>query len=169
MTAFHCSERHLVEGAVLGDAGIVDQHVDRTEIGLDLLDAGGAGVERADVPFVDGDAGLRFELLGSRVVAGVARRDLVARSLQRLADRRANAARTPRHQCNTCHVVVLLGAFFDTPELSRSFDESTAGLSVPENDRTKCPARDRAFIFSSLGCVRQMILFSHLQRADSLP
>jgi hypothetical protein len=39
-------ERHLVEGAVLGDAGIVDQHVDRTEIGLDLLDAGGAGVER---------------------------------------------------------------------------------------------------------------------------
>jgi hypothetical protein len=31
---------HLVEHAVARDAGIVDQHLDRTEIGLDLRDAG---------------------------------------------------------------------------------------------------------------------------------
>jgi hypothetical protein len=54
ITAFHCSRRHLVERAVAGDAGIVDQHIDRAEVGLDLLDALGAGVERTDVPFEDG-------------------------------------------------------------------------------------------------------------------
>jgi hypothetical protein len=53
MTAFHCSRRHLVEHRVAGDAGIVDQHVDRAEIGLDLLDAGGAGVVVGDRPLVD--------------------------------------------------------------------------------------------------------------------
>ena len=57
MTAFHWSSV-IVEGAVLGDAGIVDQHIDRAEVGFDLLDAGRAGVKRADVPFVDGDTGL---------------------------------------------------------------------------------------------------------------
>ena len=72
-------ERHLVKGAVAGDAGIVDQHVDRAEIGLDLLDARGAGVERTDVPFVDGNAGLGLEFLRGGVVAGIVRRDLVAR------------------------------------------------------------------------------------------
>ena len=35
MTADHCSKRHLVEHAVAGDAGIVDQDVDRAELGLD--------------------------------------------------------------------------------------------------------------------------------------
>ena len=28
--------RHLVEHGVAGDAGVVDQHVDRAELGLDL-------------------------------------------------------------------------------------------------------------------------------------
>ena len=50
--------RHPVEHAVAGDAGIVDQHLDRAEVGLDLLDAGGAGIVVGDVPFVDRDAGL---------------------------------------------------------------------------------------------------------------
>jgi hypothetical protein len=36
MTSFHCCGRHLVEHRVAGDAGVVDQHVDRAEIGLDL-------------------------------------------------------------------------------------------------------------------------------------
>ncbi len=60
-----------MERRIARDAGIVDQHVDRTEVGLDLLDAGGAGVERTDVPFVDGDAGLGFEFFGGGVVAKV--------------------------------------------------------------------------------------------------
>jgi hypothetical protein len=98
-------ERHLVEGGVTGDAGIVDEHVDGTEICLDLLHAFGAGVEIADIPFVDGDAGLGLELLRRSVVAGIARRNLVAGRLQRLADRSSDAPRTTRHQCNTCHIV----------------------------------------------------------------
>ena len=67
-----------MEGGILGDAGVVDEHVDRPEVGLDLLDTGGAGIERSDVPFVDGDAGFRLEFLRRGVVAGVACRDLVA-------------------------------------------------------------------------------------------
>jgi hypothetical protein len=105
-------ERHLVEGGILGDAGIVDEHVDRPEIGLDFLDAGRAGIERGHIPFVDGDPGLGLEFLGGGVIAGVARRDLVARGLQRLADRRANASRTARHQCNTCHFEFALSNLF---------------------------------------------------------
>ena len=51
-------DRHLVERAVLGDAGIVDQHLDRTDLGLDLFHAFGAGLERRHIPFVNGNAGL---------------------------------------------------------------------------------------------------------------
>ena len=98
-----------MEGGVLGDAGIVDEDVDRAEISLDLLDACSAGLERTDIPFVHGDAGVRLELLGGGVIARVACRDLVARVLQPLADRSPNTSRTPRNQCNTCHVELLLG------------------------------------------------------------
>ena len=94
-------------GGVAGDAGVVDEHVDRAELGLDLLHAFGAGIEIADVPFVDGDAGLGLELLRRRIIAGIARRDLVAGRFQRLADRSSDAPRTTRHQCNTCHIVFL--------------------------------------------------------------
>src|SRR6185437_15295462 len=114
-------ERHLVERPVLGDSGIVDEDFDRTELGLDLLDARGAGLERADIPFVDGYSGLSLEFLSRRVVAGVARRDLVAGVLQRLADRSANTPRSARHQCNPCHVEFLRGRSYE-PERSRPFD-----------------------------------------------
>ena len=110
-----------MERAVAGDAGIVDQHIDRAEVGLDLLDAGGAGVERTDVPFVDGDAGLGLEFFRRRIVAGVTSRDLVAGRFQRLADRAADASRSPCHQRNTCHIDFLPGGLFCKPELSRSF------------------------------------------------
>ena len=71
---------HAVEHGVAGDAGVVDQDVDRAEIGLDLLQAGRAGVERGDIPFEDGDAGLGLELLRRLVVAAVVGGDLVARA-----------------------------------------------------------------------------------------
>ena len=51
--------------------------------------------------------GMRARKFG-RIIAGVARRHLVAGGLQRLADRRTDASRTSRNQCNTCHVVILL-------------------------------------------------------------
>ena len=60
MTSLPLLRRHLVEHGVAGDAGIVDQDVDRAEIGLDLLDAGDAGVVVGDRPFVGLDAGLRL-------------------------------------------------------------------------------------------------------------
>src|SRR4029077_8841941 len=116
-------ERHFVESAVLGDAGIVDEHVHRTEIGFDLLDAGGTVVERTDVPFIDGDARLGLELLGRSVIAGVARRHLVACRFQRLADCGANATGHAPHPCNTCHASSL-DAFYG-PELSPVFQRSS--------------------------------------------
>ena len=78
-------EGHLVEHAVAGDAGIVDEHVDRPEIGLDLLDAGGAGGGVGHVPLVGGDAGLGLELRRGLVVAGIGRGNRVAGRLQPLA------------------------------------------------------------------------------------
>ena len=60
-------EGHLVERAVAGDAGIVHQDVDGTELGLDGLDAGLAGSKIADVELEDGNAGLGLELLGAVV------------------------------------------------------------------------------------------------------
>ena len=88
---------------VAGDAGIVDQHIDRAEFGLDLLDAGDAGLEGGDIPFVDGDTGLGPEFLRRFVVAAVIGCDLIARRLERLGDRRADTACSPRHHCNPCH------------------------------------------------------------------
>ena len=61
-----------MERPVLGDSGIVDEDFDRTELGLDLLDARGASLERADIPFVDGYSGLGLELLGRIVSWGQA-------------------------------------------------------------------------------------------------
>ena len=100
--------RHLVKHRVAGDAGIVDQHVDRAEVGLHLFDAGRAGIVVGDRPFVDGDAGFRFEPGGSLVVAGIVRRDLVAGVLQRHRDRSADAARSTRDDCHPCHVLLLV-------------------------------------------------------------
>jgi hypothetical protein len=75
-------ERHLVERAIPGDAGIVDEHVDRAEVGLDLLDTGGAGVERTHVPFIYRDASLGLEFVRRRVIAGITGGDLIACGLQ---------------------------------------------------------------------------------------
>src|SRR5678815_1987207 len=43
---------HFLHGAVASDAGIVDDHVHRTQIALDLLHARDAIVEGGDIPFV---------------------------------------------------------------------------------------------------------------------
>src|SRR5713101_6288766 len=117
-------ERHLVEGAILGDAGIVDQHVDRTQIRFDLLDASGAAVERTDVPFIDGDAGLGLEFFRRGVIACVARRDLVACGLQRLADRSPNASRSPVTNATRAMSNPPWWSFYE-PELSRPLTESS--------------------------------------------
>src|SRR5215207_2109550 len=96
--------RHPVEHRVAGDAGVVDQDIDRAEVRLHLLDAGRAGLVVGDRPLVDRDAGLGLELVRRIVIAGVVRGDRVARRLQRLRDRGADAARAAGDECDACHV-----------------------------------------------------------------
>ena len=82
MTACQLSSDVLVQHAVARDAGVVDQHVDRAEIGLDLGDARLTGVEVADVPAVGRDAGRRGERLGRRDIAAIGGGDRVAGLLE---------------------------------------------------------------------------------------
>ena len=44
MTAFHMFRRHLVEHGILGDAGIVDENINRSKLGFHRFDAGRAGL-----------------------------------------------------------------------------------------------------------------------------
>src|SRR5262249_54317428 len=121
---------------VAGDAGIVDQHLDRAEIGLDLLEAGGAGVVGGDVPLVDRNAGGGFELLCRGVIAAVVRRDLVARGLQRLRYRFADSARSPRHHLDAWHIrsslrrTVCYGRAADARVLTSSARRPSSHLST---------------------------------------
>ena len=95
---------HLVEHAVAGDAGVVDEDLDRAELGLDLGHARLAGVVIGHRPFEGLDAGLVGEFPRRVVVAGVVRRDIAARLLERHRDRRADPPRPARHKCRPCHV-----------------------------------------------------------------
>jgi hypothetical protein len=58
MTSDHCSGRHLVEEAVAGDAGVVDQHLDRAELRLDLAHRALGVLEHADIALHHHDAEL---------------------------------------------------------------------------------------------------------------
>ena len=107
-----------MERRVARDAGVVDQHLDRAEVGFDLLQARRACVVGSNVPLVDGDAGLGLELVRRLVVAGIACRDLVACGFQSLGDRRADAARSAGHHCHSGHVS-LPAIFSSWPGLSR--------------------------------------------------
>ena len=81
-----------MEHGVAGDAGIVDQHLDRTDLGLDFLDALGAGLKGGNVPLEHRNAGLRLEFLRGFVVAAVVGGDLVAGRFQCLGDGGPDAA-----------------------------------------------------------------------------
>ena len=94
---------HLVEHAVARDAGIVDEHVDRPELGLDLLDAGGAGGGSATshLKMAMPVSALNFAAASSLPCIG--RGDRVAGRLQPLGDRGADAARAPRDDGDLRH------------------------------------------------------------------
>ncbi|MNT53323.1 hypothetical protein D3C72_1904070 [compost metagenome] len=98
--------RHLVEHGVARDAGIVDQDLDRAEFGLDLGDPLGAGLVVGDVPLEGVDARLRLEGLGLLVIAGIVRRHPIAGGLERDRNRRPDTPGSPRHQCNSAHVLI---------------------------------------------------------------
>ncbi|MCY1245325.1 hypothetical protein D9M72_584680 [compost metagenome] len=84
--------RHLVEHGIAGDAGIVDEHFDRPEVGFDLGDALDAGLIVGDIPLVDRDAGFRLEGLRLLVIAGVVGSNPISCILQRDGNRSADAA-----------------------------------------------------------------------------
>ncbi len=62
ITSLPLLRRHLVEHGIAGDAGIVDEDLDRAEIGLDLGNTLAAGIIVGHVPFVDRDAGIHLEM-----------------------------------------------------------------------------------------------------------
>ena len=76
-----------MQGGILGDASIVDEDLDRAEIGLHPLQPLAACLEARHVPLVDGDTGLILEAGGRLVVAGLGRRDPTPLRRQRFSDR----------------------------------------------------------------------------------
>ena len=92
-----------MEHAVTGDAGVVDDDLDRTQFGLDLRQTFLAGFEIADIPLEDGDAGPLGELAGLFVVAGIDGGYLVAGVLQANRNGFTDTARTTGNHCNSCH------------------------------------------------------------------
>ena len=106
ITSLHCSSVIRCSTRVAGDAGVVDQHVDRAELGLDLgFTARCAVGEAADVALDHHHAELVGAGLGGHLVAGVAGRDLEAVGLQPRADRPADAARAAGDERHPGHAV----------------------------------------------------------------
>src|SRR5580704_1897275 len=95
-----------MEHGVAGNAGIVDEHFDRSELGLNLFDAGRTGLKVGNVPLVDSDTSCSLEFLRRLIVAAVIGGDLVACGLKRLADGFADASCSARHQCDAGHDVL---------------------------------------------------------------
>src|SRR5690606_25319469 len=96
-------DTHPVHGGVAGDTGIVDQDIDRPQVGLDPLHAFAAGLEIAHIPPIGGDAGTRREFLRPLFVPGIVCRYGVACVLQGGADRLADAASPAGHKCHAPH------------------------------------------------------------------
>src|SRR4051812_34593021 len=96
-------EGHAMQHAVAGDAGVVDDDLDRTQFRFDLGKTFLAGFEVADIPLESGDAGTLGEFAGLLVVAGVDGGDLVAGILQPNRDGFADTTRTTGNNCNSCH------------------------------------------------------------------
>src|SRR5271156_1957390 len=92
-----------MEHAILRNASIVDENVDRAEVLRDPCQPGSARVEIADVPFVDIHAGLGLELRGGLVVAVINGGDLIARRGERLRYRSADPARAAGYDRNPVH------------------------------------------------------------------
>src|ERR1700722_2410027 len=119
-----------MEHAILRDARIVDENVNRAEVLRDLCQSGGSRVEIADVPFVDIHAGLGLELRGGLVVAVINGGDLVARRGERLRYRSADPARAAGYDRNPVHCSAPF-CFFS--EGARSFRTALHSLRLPSN------------------------------------
>src|SRR5262249_48657611 len=98
-------DRHLPDGLVDVDAGVVDQEVDPTLLVQHLFDDAAAGFGRRDIALMDRHRpALRTLVCCKRfcrfLVAIVASRHMGAGVRETLGDRRADAAAPTGHECN---------------------------------------------------------------------
>ena len=110
ITAFHCSGvmRWNMVSRVM-PALLTSTSIGPSSASTCLMPA--AQASKFDhVPLEHRDAGFRLELLRGLVVAGIAGGDLVARGLQRLADRLADPARSARDQRHPSHTFPLFSS-----------------------------------------------------------
>ena len=99
---------HLVHGAVAGDAGVVDQHIHRPQVRLDLGHRLFAGGEIAHIELIHGNLRGLLETAGRLLVVGVVRRHDVAGFLQAGGNGGAYATGAAGHYCDSSHAVNLL-------------------------------------------------------------
>src|SRR5271165_476252 len=92
-----------MERRVARDARIIDKNVNRSEVGLDLLQALGAFLVIGHVPFIGRNGRHGLETRRRRVIAGVSRRDVISRPLQSYADGRADPTRSAAHYRHSRH------------------------------------------------------------------
>ena len=99
-------EAHLVERAVAGDPGVVDDDVDGTELRLDRSAAGLRRLVIAHVPPPCRDAGRFGKGAGLFVIAGIIGDDRVALPLEPLADRLPDPARSSGDDRYPAHAIL---------------------------------------------------------------
>ena len=85
---------HPLHRRVAGDPGVVDENIDRAELGFDLADTVDARLMIGDVEFIGLDPGAVGEFARALVIAGIGRGDGHSLVLQSDADRLADPARS---------------------------------------------------------------------------
>src|SRR5690606_33866881 len=96
---------HPGEGAVAGDAGIVDDDIDRADLCRDAGAAVEAGLMVADVPFIGGDAGPIGKFARPFVIAAIVGDDGDAHVAQLQRNGFPDAATAAGDDCDTCHEI----------------------------------------------------------------
>ena len=121
---FPCLIGQLHDRAVTGNAGIVDQHINRAKRVSDGGATGLAGIVICHIPFEGRNPGAFGKFLGARIVAGIICSNGQPAIAQRDADRLTNPARSPGYDCDACHIISPM--LF----LSRDFRTGFATLQV---------------------------------------
>jgi hypothetical protein len=98
---------HARERSVARDSGVVNDDVDRPDLGGDLCAAIEARLMIADIPFIGPDARPLAEFAGPFVIAGIVGDNGRPCVFQREADCLPDAAAATRDDCDTCHVADL--------------------------------------------------------------
>src|SRR6185437_1137175 len=100
--------RHAVQHRVAGDAGIVDQHVDRAEFVDDALKAAIASFVVRHIEAVTADAGFLGAAARRLLIAAIHRGHFVPGALKLFGNGAADAARAAGDDRYPCHVALPL-------------------------------------------------------------